>query len=310
MHRRSGEIAVARLTPRDIEILKLLTRYRYLSADYLSALIGGSLKPLIHRLSILSREPNLYLDRPEQQRHNANANYRRLVYELDDRGATVLRQYGFAYEKPKYQRNFAHELMACEIMASIEIGARGAEGARLIDWSEILASKNMPNATRNSRKPHHVPVAFAANGARLDTEIAADTHPFGIERTIDGRKSFVFFPGIEADCGTEPVDTNDYERSSIAKKFLAYRAIAEQDIHRSHFGFPNLLVPFVTTTTARMASMMRLLERVTDGKGSKMFLFKTFPAFTSFEPPWPAGGRMLTEPWQRAGYPAFNMLSS
>jgi hypothetical protein len=41
----------------------------------------------------------------------------------------------------------------------------------------------------------------------------------------------------------------------IAKKFAAYIAIAEQGIHRSHFGFPNFFVPFIATTTACMNSM-------------------------------------------------------
>ncbi len=45
---------------------------------------------------------------------------------------------------------------------------------------------------------------------------------------IEGTRSYLFFPGIEADCGTEPVEANGPERSSIAKKFAAYLAIAEQ----------------------------------------------------------------------------------
>ena len=61
-------------------------------------------------------------------------------------------------------------------------------------------------------------------------------------------------------------------------------------------------VPFITTTTARMQSMMRMLEKLTDGRGSKMFLFKTFPTLTSFEKQAPSSGHMLTEPWQRVGH--------
>ena len=75
---------------------------------------------------------------------------------------------------------------------------------------------------------------------------------------IDGTRSYLFFPGIEADCGTEPIDASDFDRSSIAKKFAAYIAIAEQRMHRSHFGFPNFFVPFITTTEARL--------RIDDGR--------------------------------------------
>ena len=139
-------------------------------------------------------------------------------------------------------------------------------------------------------------------GEQHTVNLTADAQPFGLERIINRERSYLFFPGIEADCGTEPLDASDADRSSIAKKFAAYTAIAEQGVYRSHFGFPNFFVPFVTSTNTRMLSMMRLLEKMTDGRGSKMFLFKTFPAFTSFDPPPKAGGHMLCEPWHRVGH--------
>jgi hypothetical protein len=55
-----------------------------------------------------------------------------------------------------------------------------------------------------------------------------------------------------------------------------------------------------------MQSMMRLLNKMTDGRSSKMFLFKTFPAFTSPEKPPVPSGHMLTEPWYRPGFPSFH----
>ena len=132
--------------------------------------------------------------------------------------------------------------------------------------------------------------------------ITADAQPFGLERVIDGKRSYLFFPGIEADCATEPLDASDVDRSSIVKKFAAYIAVAEQRIYHSHFGFPNFFVPIITSANTRMQSMMRLLEKITDGRGSKMFLFKTFPAFTSYEKPPAPTGHILTEPWHRVGY--------
>lgn len=80
-------------------------------------------------------------------------------------------------------------------------------------------------------------------------------------------------------------------------------AVADQGLHRSHFGFPNFFIPFVTTSAARMRSMMELLDRLTDGSGSKILLFKTFPSFTAAERPPAPTGHMLTEPWQRVGFP-------
>ena len=54
---------------------------------------------------------------------------------------------------------------------------------------------------------------------------------------------------------------------------------------------------------------MRALQKVTDGKESRMFLFKKPPAFHSFEKPPAAGGHMLTEPWQRVGHPPLNLTA-
>ena len=304
-----GDAVVVYPTDRDIEIFKLLTRYRYLPSDYIHALVGGSFKGLNRRLNLLSRKPNLYIARPHQQRDCASANHRPLIYELDERGSRVLRERGLSFQPKTYHRNFSHELMVAQIMASIELGTKRNTHVRLISWPEILASANTPQPTRESPAPATIPVAFSIRGERQAANLTADAHPFGLDRVTDGRRSYLFFPGIEADCGTEPLDASDVDRSSIAKKFAAYTAVAEQSIYRSHFGFPNFFVPIITSANTRMLSMMRLLEKMTDGRGSKMFLFKTFPAFASFEKPPKPGGHMLTEPWHRAGHSPLSLLS-
>jgi hypothetical protein len=301
-----GQAVAVCPTDRDVEIFKLLTRYRYLPSDYIHAFVGGNIKALSRRLNCLSRKPNLYLARPRQQRDNADANYRRLIYELDERGSRVLRDRGLSFLPKSYHRNFAHELMVAQIMASVELGTKENKNIRHITWPEILASEKTPKATRDSHTAISIPVSFSVHGERYSIAVTADACPFGLERTIDGKRTYLFFPGIEADCATEPIEASDFERSSIYKKFAAYIAIVEQGIYRSHFGFPNFFVPIITTTPIRMQSMMRLLERITEGRGSKMFLFKTFPALTSFEKPPKPGGHMLTEPWQRAGFEPFD----
>jgi hypothetical protein len=304
-----GAARPAILTERDIEIFKLLARYRYLPSDYIHAFVGGSEKALTHRLNLLSRKPNLYLARPQQQRQSANANYRHLTYELDDRGARTLRERGLPNPPKSHQRNFGHELMVWLITASIELGTRESGHVRLISWTEILASEKTPRTTRESAAPASIAISYSLRGeARSDT-ITADARPFGLERTLGGKRSYLFFPGIEADYGTEPIDAQSTDRSSLAKKFAAYLAIAEQGIHRSHFGFPNFFVPVVTTTAARMRSMMELVDRLTHGEGSKILLFKTLPSFTSAEKPPPPGGHMLMSPWERIGHPPLSFTA-
>jgi len=302
----AGNAVVVHPADRDIEIFKLLARYRYLPSDYIHAFVGGNLKVLTRRLNALSRKPNLYLARPIQQRASAAANHRPLIYELDQRGTRVLRDRGLSFLPKGYHRNFAHELLVAQIMASLELGTRDNAHVRFITWPEILASKQMPAATREATAPTSIPVTFTIRGQQHSVAVTADAQPFGLQRLINGARSYLFFPGIEADCDTEPLDSNDYERSSIAKKFAAYTAIAQQGLYRSHFGFPNFFVPIVAATVSRMQSMMQLLHKMTDGRGAKMFLFKSFPVFTSTEKPPAPSGHMLTEPWQRVGFDPFS----
>jgi hypothetical protein len=297
---KGGTPVIARLSEDDITILKLLGRYRYLPSDYLAALSGRSLPALQARLEILCRKPNCYISRPHQQRDNADANARRLVYELDDKGADELRNRGIIYSRKKYLRNFAHELMACTIAASFEIGAKTGQGIRIIGWHELIDSPQMPAATKQLTNPQ----VLLYSGDGKQEEIASDWRPFVIERNFES-KSYIFVFGFEADCGTEPIDTADSERSAIRNKFTAYLTALEHDVPRRRFGATTFMVPFITTTKARMQSMITLLERLHAGALAKRFLFKHIPSFTSFEKAAPATGHMLTEPWHRAGFDPF-----
>lgn len=297
----SGRPKRARLTERDVTIFKLLARYRYLTVDDLHGFVGGSRKGLSHHLGLLSREPNLYLHRPLQQRESADANYRPLVYELDQRARGTLSERGLAVPAKNAHRNFNHELMVCRILASFELATFDNPALRFVPWEAILASLKTPQGTRNALRPTHIPASLTVNGKVRQVEVCADGKPFGIEyRASNQQLTYRFFIGVEADTGTEPLNSYDIERSSIFKKFLAYLAIEERQTYRSHFGLPNLFVPFATATESRMRSMMKLLEKITDGRGSRSILFKVYPPATVR----PVSKSLLSEPWQRIGHPA------
>ncbi len=271
---------MARITSNDMRLLQMLAKYRYLQSDDIHALLGGSVAYLSDRLDLLYRKPNQFINRPAQQRETANANYRPLVYELDTKGATLLKEHGFQTAGKTYHYNFAHELMACRILASIEIGARQS-AAKLIEWFEIF--EKLPPETKELDEPHII------KGYRRP-----DSKPFGI---YNG--TYRFFAGIEADCGTEPINTSDLDRSSIHGKLTAYAEIARLKLYRTQWGLPNFHVPIITTTMTRMESMQRHLENlVKAGKISpqeaKIFIFGTFPSLTSYGPRQPVDGRMFT----------------
>src|SRR5258707_13829829 len=182
---------IARLSEHDLAILKLLARYRYLPSDYLAALTGRSLPALQARLEILYRKPNAYINRPHQQRANADANTTRLIYELDGKGADELRDRGLTYSRKKYLRNFAHELMACTIAASFEIGANRNNALRILSWQQLINSPQMPDATKQLANPQVL--TFDRNGQA--ESLASDWRPFVVERNL-GSKSYAFVFGF------------------------------------------------------------------------------------------------------------------
>src|ERR1700688_2731179 len=120
------------LTDRDIELFKLLNRYRYLRSNFLHTFLGGiSETRFKERLGHLYHDGR-YINRPAQQWQFANCRHMPLIYELDEKGEQVLRQQGLAqYDSPLLQkgrtgacRQFAHEVMICDCIASIELGMR------------------------------------------------------------------------------------------------------------------------------------------------------------------------------------------
>ena len=110
----------------------------------------------------------------------------------------------------------------------------------------------MPEASKSAPKPWAIPVDY--EGRTYSVE--ADGEPFGIERIVDGRKRYFFCPGVEADLNTEGLESASFERSSIVKKFTLYLEIERRQLYRTHFGFPNMLVPFFTTDAEHLKNCL------------------------------------------------------
>lgn len=297
-----------RITGADLEMLQLLQRYRYLPSTYVAALLGLKGEYYKDRLTKLRHEAGS-IDCPAASWAAANARYRPAVYALTKKGEQVLKVRGLYRPAPKTGNEFNHELGVCLIRASFEIGA-GEHGLQLISDEDILNHAACPPETRRLPEPWAIPVTFEWQGrsTHLEHVVKSDGEFFVLARPHAQGRTTLAFPGFEFDRRTEPLEPRDYERSSIKKKLLAFRAIASQGLYRSRFGLPNALIPFVTVNEHHMRSMMRLLEGITEGRGSKLFLFKCLPNFAAFESFPPPNGHMLSEPWERAGCPAFSIL--
>jgi protein involved in plasmid replication-relaxation len=279
-----------RLTEQDIALLKVLARRRFLSADYIAALIGTSYKYALTRIQILKSAPNLYIRVCDAQRENPKLHlYTPLFYELDARGIGELQERGIDIPRRRPISNITHAIMVNQIMASFELGAR--DDIELILRGEILARS--PKETQDDPHPDRLPIT-KDHWVRADGEMFVLKAPAG----------FYFFPGVEADTGTEPIHSYDYERSSIKGKFDDYIHVIVNNTQRTRFNAQTFNVAFITPTQRRLESMMRLLEEMTKSKPSlrRHFLFKTHPLFTSSTKPRPTG-HMIDEEWLRVGLP-------
>ena len=213
-----------RLTEQDLALLRLLARRRFLSVDYIAALIGTSYKYALSRVQILKSEPNLYIkvsDTPAREPGRTIFGTP-LFYELDKRGIGELEERDIHIPLRRPVRNLTHAVMVEQIMASFEIA--------LIGRADILLKA--PDKTRALAVPERIPLP-------RDRFIRPDGEMF-VLKTPDG---FSFFPGIEADTGTEPIHSYDYERSSITAKFSEYIEVIENRIYETHFGARTFLIP-------------------------------------------------------------------
>jgi hypothetical protein len=279
------------LTSRDIKIFQLLSRYRYLSSTYIHAFVGGASETRFkERLGDLFHEG--YLDRPEQQWQFANAIHRPAVYESGLGTARALLESGIVVDDSRSflstmaHRQFLHSLMICEVLASLDLGMRADSRLRLIAWPEILG--RAPEATRSSQTPFRIPVP---SGGYLVPDGL-----LGIEYAQGSAKAYRFF-ALEADRGTMPVVRSNQNQTSFMGKVAAYREIIGWQVHKAHWGIPNLLMLTVTTSESRMREMIRCLGD--QGRECAAFLFAAADD-AALKIPAPS---LLVEPWARAELP-------
>lgn len=274
------------LSSRDIELFKLLTRYRYLRSTYLHAFVGGASETRFkERLGDLFHEG--YLDRPAQQWMFADARFAPVVYEIGKGAFEALRASGEAdgcgwQVAAAAGRQFLHAMMICEALASIELGTRNVEGSRFIGWSETLA--RAPDATRAASKPSHLPLVSGRS-------VVPDA-VFGLEYNVAGKKTYRFF-ALEADRGTMPVERSSPVQTSYLGKLAAYGEILAHQVYRTSWGVPNLLVLTLTTSEARKSAIIAKL-----GTASAALLFKAARPSTLASPLTV----LLSEPWERVGH--------
>src|ERR1051325_11643665 len=88
-HRAADSIWAMQLTPRDVEIIRIVDEHRFIRLNQIISLAGGSPQQLLRRLQLLFHHG--YLDRPRSQlSYYHEGGSKTIVYGLGNRGAKFL----------------------------------------------------------------------------------------------------------------------------------------------------------------------------------------------------------------------------
>lgn len=298
--------------PRDVEIFRLLQRYRYLRASQIRALLpddirGRSEKRFRERLGTLYHER--YLARPSQQLATLNFYYAESIYALDERGEAHLSTHGLdgpfshlaAKARAGAHKHFVHSMMVVDTLVSIELGIRAESGLRFLNWQDVLAK--MPPTTRNLPNPFLLPrvsVSHTLPGSnktlRDDIALIPDS-VFAIEYPT----GFVLYL-LEAehkDCASRTT----LKGNSFLRKALAYRELSRGRLFKQHFGTDSAIVLTITPSAAHMESLLKIINHISGGAGSSVFAFQAIRVLGSAPEAAPQYPKLGDLHWMRAGRP-------
>ena len=268
--KRASDIAVIRLTERDREIIRLVERFRFVRSSHICSLIPGSPQQVLRRLKLLYHHG--FLERPRAQiDYYHQGGSRHIVYGLGNKGASLLKQeLGVAIDRHDWgEKNrsvgrifLEHALLVSDVMVTIEIACRRT-GIQLLTCRELA----VVDPITGQRRPFRWQVNISKRqklGIIPDYVFALDFN----DRSGTGNRAIFF---LEADRATMPVIRKNLSQTSFYRKLRAYEATWSQLIHQTQFGFNRFRVLTVTTSAARVKSLIEACSQLQRGQG--LFLF-------------------------------------
>lgn len=288
MPRKTGYEIV---TPQMLDLLELLSRYKYLRTSFVRGLLDCGSQGIIRQLKL--RREQGYIYQPREQKRGYNNLWCPRIHSITKKGEQLLRDHDrhplkvtrlYRGNTDAPVKNFAHAMMICDTTASIEIGLKKTD-CEFIPWTTIVERVDHPEPMRLEFTAHH-------NGKTVNGKLVPDGL-FGI-RYPNGQASFF---ALEAE-NFNPIEPKDLGRASTLKKLLAYHDIITKKSYKQ-LGIPNLRVLFTFPTQERTNHAVELAERLYTS--SNMFLFHPIPVQELLfiaPPPFP---ELVTSKWERAG---------
>ena len=280
-----------RLTNDDIAVIRYVGEHRFRrTTDILRHLPHRSTKHLRARLRPLY--DHAYLDLPKAQQDDHTT--REKIYALGNHGAALLAELdGTIPAKSNWsdknravkRTHIHHRLRIGDLDDCVERTAHLIPSIKIIRDDDILTTA--PRVTQQDPKPWLWQTRLRLPDGSLRFVKALPDTVFGLDLT-DRRKRYYFF--CEADRGTMPVVRTKQKSSSVARKFEAYLAGFNAELHQTRYGINNLRFLIVTTSQDRIETMIKALSLIGDKSDTRMFLFADFNQIT-------AAPHILAVPW-------------
>lgn len=228
------------IQPRDLDILRGLAEYRFLSMEQILALYGGGMRNLQRRLRYMFHMG--IVDRPDAQKSFPAERF--LIYSLGDEGKKLLLLKDFGRRKEVGSPYLLHAMMISQFRATL-----------------TLALRKHPNHPKIERwlQGYDLKDALASRGQ--STELVPDA--FFTIRGDDGARDFF----LEADQG------NMSHKLMLAKMRTYWKWHREKKIPQM-LGIENFRVLTIAHSEARAENLCQTAKQGDDRKvGSNMFYF-------------------------------------
>ncbi len=266
-----SRISGIEITPRDLSLFQTFDSMKRLRTYQIAALLGGSEQWWSRRLRRLEEAGFI-----ERLTHELRYQFRvggseSIIYQ-NAAGARRLVS-GRRLKRPRDRIFVHHDLAVADFRISLALAAKADPNLTMMEAESVLS---LSGATSTADDPLtlRAKVRFKGEGrergSRPDDLLAVEFS----DRKL-GSNRLYYLP--EIDMGTEPVAPRSLDRPSPLRKMLVYRAVWknwQKPGAKLPLGFKHFQVPFVTSSEARLQSLLAANRQVVEG-GSSMFLFAT-----------------------------------